>query len=313
MTIAANEKFIAAEAVAGPAQARLGRPATRVEREEGTAVGSLSRGLQILDVLTQAPGLIALSDIVAETGLDASTVHRLLQTLIDSGHAVRDDALKRYLPGPRALSPLSLFHPLTQLRREVVPVLEFVQKQVGETCAFVLFLANERMVVEFARGTHPLSAYYDTWLKSPLHASASGRLLLAWMPEAERCNLLGPGPYVSYTAKTITSPKVFADDLALVRQNGYAVAREDAYESLMALGVPLAFQRDTKPVGCLVISTASSALPAETETRVAEQLRAATTLLMNSAPAIQVFRQWAARTIRRAGATTLEHQTGGSK
>lgn len=280
---------------------RRGRPPTRVDREEGVAVGSLSRGLQILDVLTQAPGWLALSDIVAETGLDASTAHRLLQSLVESGHAVRDDALKRYLPGPRALSPLSLFHPVTQLRREAVPVLEFLKSQIGETCAFVLFLGHERMVVDFVRGSHPLSAYYDTWLKSPLHGSASGKLLLAWMGDAEKAELLGPGPYPAHTPRTITSPEVLAADLAVVRQQGFAVAREDAYESLVALGVPLAFQRDARPIGCLVVSAASSSLPPQAEQRIAEQLRAATTLLINGAPTMQVFRQWVVRTTRRSG------------
>jgi IclR family transcriptional regulator, acetate operon repressor len=88
-----------------------------------------------------------------------------------------------------------------------------------------------------------------------------------------------------------------------VRQRGYAVAREDAYESLVALGVPLAFQRDAQPIGCLVISAASSSLGPEAEPKVSEQLRAATTLLMNGAPTMQVFRQWTARGIRRGSAT----------
>lgn len=287
---------------AGGSERKRARQGARSEREEGAAVGSLSRGLQILDVLTQAPGWLSLSDIAAETGLDASTAHRLLQTLIESGHAVRDDALKRYLPGPRTLSPLSLFHPLTQLRREAVPVLEFLQSQIGETCAFVLFLGQERLVVDFVRGSHPLSPYYDTWLKSPLHGSASGKLLLAWMPEAERAELLGPGPYPAHTPRTITSPEKLEADLKLVRQQGYAVAREDAYESLVALGVPLAFQRDAQPVGCLVVTAPSSSLGSDAEPKVSEQLRAATTLLMNGAPTMQVFRQWTVRTIRRGSA-----------
>lgn len=284
---------------------KRGRAAGRADRDEGAVIGSLSRGLQVLDVLTQSAGWLSLSEIAAETGLDASTAHRLLQTLIESGHAVRDDALKRYLPGPRALSPLSLFHPLTQLRREAMPVLEFVRSQIGETCAFVLFLGQERLVVDFVRGKHPLSPYYDTWLKSPLHASASGKLMLAWMPEADRGELLGTGPYPAHTPRTITSPALLNDELANVREQGYAVAREDAYASLVALGVPLAFQRDAQPVGCLVVTTASVSLPPSAEQKVSEQLRAASTLLMNGAPTMQIFRQWAVRTSRRGASIPL--------
>ena len=276
-----------------------GRPSVR---DEFAAVGSLSRGLHVLDVISQAPRWLSLSEIAAETGLDASTTHRLLQVLMESGHVVRDDELKRYLPGPRALSPLSLFHPLTQLRREALPVLEFLQSQIGETCAFVLFIGQERLVVDFVRGSHPLSPYYDTWLKSPLYASASGKLLLAWMPKAEKEELLGPGPYPAHTAMTITSPEDLEVELKLVEQRGYAVAREDAYESLVALGVPLTFPHETRPVGCLVVTAPSRSLRPDSEPKVSEQLRAAATLLMNGSPAMQVFRLWTGRTIRRGSA-----------
>jgi DNA-binding IclR family transcriptional regulator len=242
---------------------------------------------------------LALSDIVAETGLDASTAHRLLQALTEAGYAVRDEAQKRYLPGPRAVSPLSLFHPLMQLRRESGPVLEYLKSEVGETCALVLFLGQERLVVDFVRGSHPLSPYYDTWLKSPLHGSASGKLLLAWMAEVDREKLLGPGPYEAYTPKTITAPDAFSAHLEAVRTEGYAIAREDAYPSLLAIGVPLAYSRDAQPVGCLVVTSPSNSLPQSMEQEVANKLTAAAKLLMNSAPSMQIFRQWTVRSPRR--------------
>ena len=107
-------------------------------------------------MLRQANGYLSLSDIAAETGLDASTAHRLVQTLTENGYAVRDDVQKRYLPGPRALSPLSLFHPLTQLRREASSTLHSLQKETGYTTALALFVGKERMVADFVQGGHPL-------------------------------------------------------------------------------------------------------------------------------------------------------------
>jgi IclR family transcriptional regulator, acetate operon repressor len=282
---------------------RRTRAAGKAEREDpAAATGSLSRGLQIIDVLTQAAGFLSLSDVASETGLDASTAHRLLQTLTETGYAVRDNAQKRYLAGPRALSALSLFHPLTQVRREATPVLEMVQSQLRETCAFVLFLGHERLVVDFVRGKHPLSPYYDTWLRSPLHGSASGKLLLAWLPESERLELLGPGPYKAHTPKTIVEPSAFAVHLDTVRSRGYAVAREDAYQSLLAMGVPLAYQPNAQPLGCLVVTSASGSVSEAAEQEIAAKLQTAATLLMNSAPSMQAIRQWTARGGRRTPA-----------
>ena len=134
----------------------LSRRAKGSNDEEPAAVGSLSRGLQIVDVLTSAQGCLTLSEVAALTGLDASTALRLLHSLSERGYVVREESAKRYMAGPRALSPLSLFHPLTLFRREAEQVLRSLQKNTGETCALVLFLGKERLVVDFIRGTQPL-------------------------------------------------------------------------------------------------------------------------------------------------------------
>ncbi|OOG53218.1 hypothetical protein B0E49_12235 [Polaromonas sp. C04] len=282
------------------------RASARPERDDGAAViGSLSRGLQVLDVLRQANGYLSLSDIAAETGLDASTAHRLVQTLTENGYAVRDDVQKRYLPGPRALSPLSLFHPLTQLRREASSTLHSLQKETGYTTALALFVGKERMVVDFVQGGHPLSPYYESWLKSPLHGSASGRLLLAWMPESEREQLLGAGPYEAYTPKTITDPSALSREFGRVRMRGYAVARDDYNHGLLAIGVPLIHQAESQPLGCLMLTSPSGSVPVEAEEVLADQLKAASKLLMNSAPSLQTFKQWSVRGAARRNPANL--------
>lgn len=274
---------------------KTARPAGRATREEGGAVGSFSRGLAILDILTQATGFITLSELATESGLDASTTHRLVQTLVEQGYAVRDEQTKRYLPGPRALAPLSLFHPLTLLKREARSILELVCEHTGISTALVLFIGKERMVVDFAQGKQQLSAYYDSWLKSPLHGSASGKLLLGWLSSAEREALLGPGPYRACTSKTITDREVLSKCLAEVRSQGYAVARDDAYEGLTAIAAPLVAHAEGRPIGCLAVSGASYALPPDRDAEIASRLQSGAQLLMGSSPSVQIIKTWTSR------------------
>lgn len=275
------------------------RQAKTSNDEEPAAVGSLSRGLQIVDVLASAQGSLTLSEVAALTGLDASTTLRLLYSLSERGYVVRDDAAKRYLAGPRALSPLSLFHPLTLFRREAEQVLRSLQQNTGETCALVLFLGKERLVVDFIRGRHPLSPYYDTWLKSPLHGSASGKILLAWLPDEEREQLLGIGPYTAHTPKTVTDPLLFKRQLDEILRQGHAVARGDAYQDMVAIGVPMLMPTHSRPLGCLVVTSTNQLLPEDAEADVLTSLKASTALLMNSAPSLQILRQWTPRGLLR--------------
>lgn len=271
--------------------------------EESAAVGSLSRGLQIVDVLTSAQGCLTLSEVAALTGLDASTTLRLLHSLNESGYVVRDESAKRYMAGPRALSPLSLFHPLTLFRREAEQVLKSLQQSLGETCALVLFLGKERLLVDFVRGKQPLSPYYDTWLKSPIHGSASGKILLAWLPDNERESLLGPGPYTAHTSKTVTDPAILNEQLEQVLRVGHATARGDAFPDLVAIAVPLLLPTHCRPMGCLVTTSFSHDLPEEAEVGIVTSLKAAAGMLLNSAPSLQVLRQWTPRGVQRQPAS----------
>lgn len=279
---------------------KRGRPRSGQEREDvGASVGSLSRGLLILDVLRQAQGFLALSDIAAEAGLDASTTHRLLQVLTETGYAVRDDAQKRYLFGPRAMAPLSLFHPLSQLRSEAMPLLKMLQDEIGESSALILFLGRERLIVEFTRGNGQLAPYYDTWLRSPLNGSASGKLLLAWMSDSEREAILGPGPYPANTPQTITDPVAMGQELTQVRSQGFAISREDGFQGIVSIGAPLMVQPEASPIGCLTFTALSNSLPPEKEEAALGKLRDAANFLMVSSPALQSFRSWAPRSNSR--------------
>lgn len=266
---------------------------------EETAVGSLSRGLQIVEVLTSAQGCLTLSEVAAQTGLDASTTLRLLHSLSDKGYVVRDESNKRYLAGPRALSPLPLFHPLTIFRREAEQVLKSLVDRTGQTAALVLFLGTERLVVDFLRGKDPLSLYYDTWLKTPLHGTASGKLLLAWVSDAEREQLLGPGPYAAHTPATITDPATLGRQLDDVARQGYAVARGEAFPDFVAIAAPLILPIHSRPMGCIVVSSTLKLLPEQDEAHIVESAKAAVTLLMNTAPSLHVLKHWTPRTERR--------------
>ena len=247
--------------------------------------GSLTKGLRIMEFLVDSPTPRGLSDIGAGVGIDGSTAHRLLQTLVEQGCVVRDAQSKRYLAGPRALLPLGMSHPVKELSKELLPILGSLRTSTGELCALVLFISSQRVVCELAPGAHPLVPYYDTWLRSPLHGSASGKILLASLSAKERADLLGPGPYQASTPYTITDPAALEKHLQEVNARGYAVARDDAFVGMTAIAVPLVCAK--RVVGCLTIVGRSEALLPESDADHAEALTNAAALLAHSARSLR--------------------------
>lgn len=247
--------------------------------------GALPRGLRIVELLVESPTPQALSEVANGAGLDSSTAYRLLQTLVERGYAVRDPESKRYMAGPRALSPLGMSHPLRELAREAAPILGSLRTTTGQTCGLVVFINTQRLIVDTAPGDHPLVPYYDTWLRSPLHGSASGKILLASLSSSERVALLGSGPYPAATPHTITEPAALERHLSEAFNRGYAVARDDAFIGMTAIAASIAYS--SRVVGCLALIGRSDAMPQTADAELGQALKNAAALLTHSAPSLR--------------------------
>lgn len=261
-------------------------PAVDTPPDEAMSLsGTLAKGLRLIELLIDAPMPQGVSQVASGAGVDSATAHRLLQVLAERGYVVRDRESKRYMAGPRGLSPLGVSHPLRELGREAAPILGSLRNSTGETCALVIFQSTQRFVCEIAPGAHPLVPYYDTWLRSPLHGSASGKVLLASLAESERKALLGPGPYQPATPYTITDPAALEAHLAEVNTRGYALARDDAFVGMTAIAAPLKYA--TRVVGCLATVGRSESMPSSSDDERAEALANAAALLSHSAPSLR--------------------------
>ncbi len=145
---------------------------------------------------------------------------------------------------------------------------------------------NERILIEIAVGQYSLSPVYDTWLDSPIHASASGKVLLMSMNEEERSQILGPGPLEAHTKYTITDPIELEKDLSVWAQKGYAVANNDYFDGLFALGAPI-WANTGACVGCIFVNGRSANIDDKQLDELGLKLKSAAKLFSMGTPAVQ--------------------------
>lgn len=259
------------------------------KRSESTdtspAAGQLLRGLALIRSVIDAPTPVTLGELATRTGLDPSTTLRLTQILIGEGYLVRHDPGKRYSAGPRALSMLSAYHPINSFRREVTEILQRLRDDIGETVGVVLFLGSERMIVDIAQGREALAPFYDTWLRTPLHAAASGKVLLASLGPKQRRDLLGPEPFSAPTEHTLTSHQALEQELERCRRRDYAISIDDVHVGLTAVAAPITHGQRT--VGSLVTVGSSIRLPADTCDAIGIALRDAARLVGAATPSVR--------------------------
>lgn len=256
-----------------------------VERLVTAPSGALLRGLAIIRAIVNAHAPMTQGELADRTGLDASTTLRLAQTLVTEGYLVRLEPGKRYCAGPQSLSMLSPYHPLNTFRRETAEVLQKARDEVGATVALVLFLGSERLIVDMAQGNEGLAPFYDTWLRTPVHAAASGKILLASLGPKQKREVLGPLPLVKVAENTITDLAKLDKELNAIRENGYSISIGEVHGGMNA--VAAAIEHNRSVVGCIVSVGTSTRLPAEDCDHVGTFLTDAAKLIAAATPSVR--------------------------
>ena len=216
-------------------------------------IGTLTRGLVILDLLIESARPLTLVEIASRTGLDQSTALRILRSLEEARYVLRIGRHKEYGPSPKALRPLSHLHPLEQFRRDALPNLIGLSQKISATVVMALFIETERMVLEIVQKPEALSPFYKTWMHRPLHCTAAGKAVLMGMNDEQRLATLGPGPYASLTPNTLTTFAALQDDLRISAERGYVLAAEEHQIGLSAMAVTIK-NWTSQVIGCLIVT-----------------------------------------------------------
>lgn len=189
---------------------------------------SVYRTIEVLNGLAAHSVGVALSDLARSLDLPVSTVHRVLQVLVEMGIARRiEGPPKRYSIGPGTLG-LALGAPMTQaLLQAARPVLEDLARRSSESVFFSTRTAYDLLyVIRVSTSWQGLMTGYPG-LRGPLHATAQGKALLAPLGEVVRRSVVSSLSFTRHTDHTITRPDRFLEELDRVRDRGFATNDEE--------------------------------------------------------------------------------------
>ena len=102
-------------------------------------------------------------------------------------------------------------------------VLRLLVADIGESCNLTMLSGVEVVYLNRIESAFPLQLNLRPGTRVPVHCSASGKLILAHMPQRQRAELLGSLPLARYTATTLTSNSALEDEFVRIRKVGYAV------------------------------------------------------------------------------------------
>lgn len=202
-------------------------------------VKSLVRALSLLNVLAQMARECSLGEIAEAAKLPPSTVHRLLQTLQQAGYVVQNQAGGHYTLG----DTLILLGRKAEQQRDVRQIarakLEQLSQDTGETVNLTTVVENAIVQLDHVDSPSMLKVTWDPGQRFPIHASASGKVFLAFLPEAEREQILKSIDLCAFTKRTIVDVKKSRAELGGIRTRGYALDDAEREEGVRCVAAPI--------------------------------------------------------------------------
>lgn len=231
-------------------------------------IRSLDKGMEIIELLAAEPRGFSVADIARQLGFNASTTHHLVATLRRRGFLDQDAETRAYRLGYRLVSVVNEFVSEADVYAVGAGPIRDLRDASGDTSYLTVLQAHDIFVVFEATGVHPVQTRRP---RPPgqvvLHGNASGKTLLAYLPDEQRRALIAEMTLTRFTPHTITTPRELEAELTAIRAQGYALDREEWLVGLTCVAAPI-FDR----IGACV-ATASVAYPAAQAERREELIR----------------------------------------
>lgn len=201
-------------------------------------VQSVDRAISILEILSRR-GEAGVTDIAAELDVHKSTAFRLLGALESHGLVEQTEDRGKYRLGfgiVRLAGSISTRMDLTQRSR---PICQRLAEEIGETVNIAVLQSHCAVNLEQVRGPSAVTVHNWVGQLTPLHATSSGKVLVAYLEPRQRAELLRSSGMESFTPNTVTSTEALESELREVRERGYAVTLEELEIGLNAMAAPV--------------------------------------------------------------------------
>ena len=226
------------------------------EHSSGQLIGSVQKALNILGAFTRQKPELSLTDLAALLSLNKSTLFGLLRTLEKNGYVAQNPQTKRYRLGMQLLDRAALAMDYADVSRIAPPYLDELCEKVEENVHLGVLDNGEVIYLYRVQGPHTLSMNSHPGMRTPVHCTAMGKVLLAFLPEVEAKAILMQRELIAYTPHTITDLAQLQQYLREVRQQGYALDAEERDLGNQCVAAPI-FDMHDKVVAAISVSIPS--------------------------------------------------------
>ncbi|MER5546983.1 IclR family transcriptional regulator [Streptomyces sp. NPDC001118] len=213
-------------------------PDTGTNGPQSGGVQSVDRAISVLEILAQR-GEAGVSEVAAEIDVHKSTAFRLLGALEARGLVEQSGERGKYALGFGIVRLAGAVTGRIDITQQSRPVCERLAEEIGETVNIAVMQEHYAINLYQVRGQAAVTAHNWVGQLTPLHATSSGKIMLAHLPAKERAALLTEAGLKKMTPRTISSKAKLEKNLAEARERGYAWTLEELEIGLHAMAAPI--------------------------------------------------------------------------
>ncbi len=201
-------------------------------------IESLLRGLQVLSLFNRDTNALSLTEIKDAAGLNKTTAFRIISTLESVGYLERDPETKKYRPGLKVLQLGFTAIASLGFRQVARPYLRQLSLDVNETVSLSVLDGMDVVYVDRVRKQQIVGVVLGIGSRIPAHCGSMGKVMWSHLPPDELTRRLDQ-TLAPCTLHSITDRAAFEEELAQVRQQGYALNNEELEIGLRAVAAPI--------------------------------------------------------------------------
>lgn len=248
-------------------------PETKNKRTPSNQSSVVSKCTSILDILAAADRPLSFAEISERSGLVKSSAHRVVTILLTEGLAEFDSRSKLYRLGPKLMSWALVAWRGNDLQQIARDELEHLREETGHN---VELAVRDGTSVLFLRtlSSYPVRIASKAGDLAPLHCTAIGKVLVAFLPDKVRSEVLEKLTFDQFTKKSVRDRDAFEIELSQVRQQSYAVCDQEEFLHVCGIAAPVfGFEKSVR--GGISVWSLTSRATIDDMVKLAPQVRAA--------------------------------------
>ncbi|WP_436317232.1 IclR family transcriptional regulator [Variovorax sp. LjRoot84] len=220
-------------------------------------VGSMDKGMRVLELFNEHDSALSIGDIAANTGMGRSAAQRFVYTLHWLGYLNKDSESKKYFPALKLLGLVRGIHRHHPQRELAYPLLERLARETRETVSWVELDGDEVVVLLNVPGAHVTTINLPVGSRFPALTSSSGQVLLSQAPQAQLLKMLDALPP---EVRARFGSRSRAAILAVFRkaaEEGHSFTEKNFGDDGVSVSVPVT-DFSGRPIAALNVSTVRS-------------------------------------------------------